>query len=291
MTVEDDEHDYVDESVEVMHGVARWVPPVVVLTALGGFILLAWYAYQAGTQSVDEKDLMVVEADNTPIKEKPEDPGGMQFPNKDKMIFETFSNQTEQHPKVERLMPEPEEPVAVKSETTTTFVNEKVQEESPKENELTQAEKKEFVKQATLEKDPTSEASGVKSYRKGETEEKTEPEVKVIEAKPEPKTEPKQETQVQPKPQREVKPAAGGKMVVQLGAYRSHDEAESNWKKIQDKNSSMLSGRSHVIVRADLGTKGVFYRLRIPGFSDMGSAQDFCHKLSARGQACMATKG
>ena len=60
---------------------------------VAGFVALAWYAYHAGTQSVKDEDLIVVEADKTPMKEKPVDPGGMQFPNQDKTIFDTFAGQ------------------------------------------------------------------------------------------------------------------------------------------------------------------------------------------------------
>ncbi len=89
---------------------------------------LAWYAYHAGTQSTKDEDLLVVEADKTPMKEKPLDPGGMKFPNQDKTIFETFSNA--QPPKVERVLPAPEEPLPqempIRPETTT-WMNDKAQ--------------------------------------------------------------------------------------------------------------------------------------------------------------------
>ncbi|MGE0754842.1 MAG: SPOR domain-containing protein [Alphaproteobacteria bacterium] len=282
MADDDMDEDYIDESAEVLSGVARWVPPVVVVTALGGFMMLAWYAYQAGTQSVDENELLVVEADDTPIKEKPEDPGGMQFPNKDKMIFETFSSQGGEHPKVERLMPEPEEPVVITAnESTTTFVNTEATQDKPAAVETPKEVKDDFVKQAALDKDAKNAGEEVKSFRK-EAEEQPAAPVNIVESKPEPKAEPKQT---------EVAPASGGAMQIQLGAYRSHGEAEFGWKKIRDKNASLLSGRNHTIVKADLGAKGVYYRLRVTGFANMDSAKDFCNKLSARGQACMAVSG
>src|SRR4051812_38416219 len=108
-------------------GLTRWAPLVIVLAVVAGFVTLSWYAYHAGIQSVKEEDLMVVEADKTPIKEKPADPGGMQIPNQDKTVFETFSaNNAKQPPKVERVLPVPEEPMPkdMDASDSTTWVNE-----------------------------------------------------------------------------------------------------------------------------------------------------------------------
>jgi len=114
---------------EPFSGAGRFIPAMVVMGALVGFVALAWYAYHVGAQSSREDDLLVVEADKTPIKEKPADPGGMQFPNQDKTIFETFSNKGEQPPKVERVLPTPEEPLpaATDNADTSSWVNDKLQ--------------------------------------------------------------------------------------------------------------------------------------------------------------------
>ena len=116
------------EQKALVDRVERWLPGVVVVSALTGFSVLAWYAYTTSTQSSNEEDLIVVEADKTPMKEKPLDPGGMKFPNQDKTVFETFSNGTQQQPKVERVLPAPEEPLPKNIDTsgTKTWVNEKL---------------------------------------------------------------------------------------------------------------------------------------------------------------------
>ena len=116
------------EQKALVDRVERWLPGVVVISALTGFSVLAWYAYTTSTQSSNEEDLLVVEADKTPMKEKPLDPGGMKFPNQDKTVFETFSNGAQQPPKVERVLPAPEEPMPKNIDTsgTKTWVNEKL---------------------------------------------------------------------------------------------------------------------------------------------------------------------
>jgi hypothetical protein len=108
--------------------ISRVVPVIVVFATVSGFMALAWYAYHTGSQSLNEEDLLVIEADKTPVKEKPTDPGGMQFPNQDKTIFETFAGGSQQPPKVERVLPTPEQPMAKKIDTseTKTWINEKL---------------------------------------------------------------------------------------------------------------------------------------------------------------------
>ena len=96
------------------------------------------------------------------------------------------------------------------------------------------------------------------------------------EAKPEPKPEAKTAEKAAAKP-------AEGKGKIQLGAYKSEAEAKAEWAKIQ-KKFSQLSGHAPIIVKADLGEKGTFYRLRAGGFAD---AKATCAALTAKGQACI----
>ncbi|MEQ1790249.1 MAG: hypothetical protein ABL857_07385, partial [Rickettsiales bacterium] len=95
---------------EYVSGISKFVPTIVLATAIVGFISLAWYAYNAGKQSIKEDDLLVIEAEKTPMKEKPENRGGMHFPNQDKTIFETFSTSNPAKD-AESVLPPPEEPI------------------------------------------------------------------------------------------------------------------------------------------------------------------------------------
>jgi hypothetical protein len=90
-----------------------------------------------------------------------------------------------------------------------------------------------------------------------------------------------------PKAAKAEKPAkaSGGSAMVQLGAYRSEDEAKKAWSQAAKKYAA-LAGKSPTIVRADLGDKGVYYRLR----AGVADAKATCAKLSAAGQACIVVK-
>lgn len=80
-------------------------------------------------------------------------------------------------------------------------------------------------------------------------------------------------------------PVLAGAYAVQLGAYKSENEALREWQKIYNKHLSILGGTREKIVRVDL-PNGTFYRLRAVGFASEADAKQACTKLGATGQAC-----
>ena len=51
-----------------------------------------------------------------------------------------------------------------------------------------------------------------------------------------------------------------------------------------------LASQEPVVVRADLGTKGVFYRVRLVGFDTQNDANSACSKLKSKGVKCFISK-
>ena len=388
------------------NGFARWIPSIIVFCVVAGFFTLSWYAYHAGMESVKEEDLLVIEADKTPMKEKPADPGGMQFPNQDKTIFETFGGSKAVPQKVERILPTPEEPLSKEVEgETSSWINDKLaaekknepkgeqvigktkktddkgerqvitaesdtetfvaaRKESPDavleqavksdpkaekeaaakaekdkaaeekaekeaaakaEKEAKEAEAKaakeavEAEKLAKLEAEKTAKAdkeAAAKAEKEAkEAEAKTRAE-KEAQAKADKEAAAKEEKEAKAKAEKEAKEiaakekadkaaekaaektaekaekptetaSANGSGRVQLGAYRSEEEAQAAWDKLHLKHKE-LSDRQPTIVRADLGDKGIYYRLRVTSLDD---AKSLCAALSAKGQACIIPQG
>lgn len=87
------------------------------------------------------------------------------------------------------------------------------------------------------------------------------------------------------KAEKPAKPAGTGSHGVQLAAYGSEALARDGWEKIR-RHFPDLAGLSHSIQRADLGAKGVVYRLRVGPLASAQAAQALCGKLQAKGQAC-----
>lgn len=76
---------------------------------------------------------------------------------------------------------------------------------------------------------------------------------------------------------------------VQLGAYRSEARAMDGWHELQARAGQDLSGLSTRTERVDLGSKGVFYRLKAGPFASREKAMSRCRELAASGIACLGT--
>jgi cell division protein FtsN len=80
-----------------------------------------------------------------------------------------------------------------------------------------------------------------------------------------------------------TKPATKGTYVLQIGAYKSQEDADTAWKTYKAKHAALLSGYGPDVQKADLGDKGIWYRLRVAGFSDQSVASALCDRLKADG--------
>ena len=58
---------------------------------------------------------------------------------------------------------------------------------------------------------------------------------------------------------------------------------------MQARNKALAS-QNPVVVRADLGAKGVFYRVRRVGFDTQTEAGNACAKLKSKGVKCFISK-
>jgi tetratricopeptide (TPR) repeat protein len=76
---------------------------------------------------------------------------------------------------------------------------------------------------------------------------------------------------------------------VQIASAASEESAWTTWKNMQ-KRFKALADKKPIVVKADLGAKGVFYRVRLAGFEDQAGAKSECSSLKAKGVACFISK-
>lgn len=79
--------------------------------------------------------------------------------------------------------------------------------------------------------------------------------------------------------------ALSGAAVLQLGAFESQELANGAWASLRARFNT-LGQLAPDIQRADLGTKGIVYRLRAGPFADRTAAVDACTQLKAAGGNC-----
>jgi TPR repeat protein len=87
-----------------------------------------------------------------------------------------------------------------------------------------------------------------------------------------------------------VPATARGGFSVQLGSGKSKAGAVDESVRLTQAHKLALNGLKIVLVRAELGKRGVFYRLRAGPLSDRAAANALCRKLSARKQGCIVIK-
>jgi hypothetical protein len=345
MADDDENTQPVYDDDEQENGVFRWMSALVVLLAVAGFFGLAWYAYKSGGDAVDEKDVELVKADKTPVKEAPANPGGMQIPNQDKTVYGLISGKTEK-PVVERILPAPEEPLP--RGDTETWMSDSVKNKTSGEveamkgipSEAPPADEDAAPPAAPREQfnpakarvassapvQPVQVADATPAVRAAPPAAAPKPVAPAKAPAPQPvaaqpasppaqapaptsapvkkatqakasqdaddadDTDDTDEKTPAPKADAAASPPPPGPRV-QLGAYKSQAEADSNWRKISTKFSDEVRGKQHFVVRVDLGKKGVYYRLQLAPFGSSHAAEEFCLDFVSAGQGCILAKG
>jgi cell division septation protein DedD len=228
----------------------RLLGVVVALAALTGFAGIAWYATNKGQQNPGAV-VPVISADVQPVKIRPAEPGGLKVPNRGMKVFELMTPAAEPQ-KIERLLPPSEKTMArPKAEP----------ESSPPSGPL--------VPEAPAIKARPAEPKAPKATAKTVVKEVAPAKVAAVAA-------PKQNLR--------------GAWRVQLGAVRSESRAKAAVKRLVNANKDVLGKLKIEIVRADLGSRGVYFRMRAGPFTDQTMASAACRKLAARKLSCIAVK-
>lgn len=221
----------------------------IALLVLAAFGGVVWLAYSQGVQRGREGATQVITAQQGPVRTKPANPGG-KTPFEGLKIYEQPAPPQEQSAPAHSAPP----PAAPKPSTSQVSAS-KAHEPALRESAKAPHAKPEAPKPAKAKPAPMKSAP--------------------VKAKPATKPAP-------------VKTATHGGYTLQIGAYKSQGEARTAWKAYQRKHS-IVGGYAPDILRVDLGSKGVWYRLRIGSF-DKAGASKLCAKLKADGGGCFLAK-
>jgi cell division septation protein DedD len=84
-----------------------------------------------------------------------------------------------------------------------------------------------------------------------------------------------------------VPSVSGGGFAVQVTSERNESNAQAALQALLQKYPNQLSGRQPIIRRADLGAKGIYYRVLVGPFASAEEAAGLCSKLKAAGGNCI----
>jgi cell division septation protein DedD len=111
------------------------------------------------------------------------------------------------------------------------------------------------------------------------------PPAKAPELKPAPEPKPAPVKQSPP-------PSAGktGAYRLQIGAVRSEAAAQQEWDRLKKSQKDLLGGVGAGWSRADLGERGVFYRILAGPIDDGAAAERICGELKKRSVGCILVR-
>jgi hypothetical protein len=247
----------------------RW--PASLLT-IGAMIVFAgglWFAYVQGTRhpaatgigSSSGEGVPLIRADNSPTKVKPDQPGGMAVPDQNVSLY----NEKPGGPPVEKLLSGPEQPMP----RPTAPAKEAAAAPPPPIPAPSAA-----PPQAAPE--PAAPASPA-------------PAKPAAQAKPAPtakETAGAKEAAAILGSAPSASPKAGGAVRVQLGALRSPEAARDEWARLKREQPELLGKLTAIAVRADLGDKGIFYRIQAGPLTDAAAGERLCGELRQRKLGC-----
>ncbi|UFN50736.1 SPOR domain-containing protein [Roseomonas sp. OT10] len=227
-----------------------------VLGVMGTGAAVVWGVSRAVSTGVP-----VIEADNRPIRVKPDDPGGLRVANQDERIFEMQRRnaqqaRTGQPPAAAptQVVPEPERPDLAALRQAT---------------------------QAARQPPPAPRQAAPPAPAAAQPAAGGPPA-----AAPEPAA---------ARAPAAAPPAArttgGGRFQVQLGALTSEEGAKAEWDRLQRRLGDLLSDRRPQVLRFERDGLPTMWRLRTGGFADADAAKAFCDAAKAKGAPACATIG
>ena len=247
----------------------------------------------------------MVKADASAYKIKPETPGGMRVENQDKTVYDRVAK-TDAPNRVENLLPPPEQPKAppkAEPKPAAKPADPPLEVKSPldeKRDELAamiaSLDKKGAEAEKTVIEEPKLPAA-----KQSNAVPASPPKPPVLmplhdpaaeQAAPAPEiTSPSSVSPVVvPAPASEAAAPTGPGLLVQLAAAKSEEGAMTEWNRIKNKHAGLVGALSPSVVRADLGERGIFFRLRAGTLPDKAAADELCAALTAEGNACLVVK-
>jgi cell division septation protein DedD len=244
----------------------RLFPAMFLTFAVAGVAYLSWWTYEHAKPPQIASSVPVIHSDAAPVKEVPKNPGGMIVPDQDSALLNRDNKAV---PKVEQLLPEPETALPRPAPAPKPALQ--------PDAALAPARPTPPVASAPAPVlPPPAPIAAAPSV----------PAPAPLAAVPPPPS----ASMPTIAPPAAAAPAGSASYRLQLGAVRSEDAAKQEWQRLQKAQPDLLGKLSVAVVRADLGEKGVFYRIQAGPIGDAAEATQSCAALKSRNVGCILVK-
>ena len=259
----------------------RTIVTLVLAVVVVGAIVAAGWRFMGSRGNGGGAGIPVIKADERPIKTRPDDRGGMEVPNQDKLVYQRMEGEGEG--KTERLLPPAEQPlVPPRAQAPEQPVPPVAAVPAPVRP--AQGPTQAMISPPKLAEAPQPKAAAQPPVVRQLLAPPPAPAAAPVAATPAPAAAaPVQTAAVAPR-----KALPSGDWLVQLGAVRSADAADKEWARIQHTHAELLSPLKSDIVRVDLD-KGTYWRVRAGPLSEQ-AARQLCQELVARNQGCILAR-
>ncbi|MGE3624181.1 MAG: SPOR domain-containing protein [Bdellovibrionales bacterium] len=270
----------------------RRVATIAVLAAL---IAAGGYAFYAFTRAPGEVPTIAAEG---PYKQRPEQPGGIDIPNQDVLAYRQIENGgTPQSPQAEHLLPPPEMPQTQPAPQPEATGGDTVQPSAETAGSLeppppAQVPTTVSPEKKTAEATPAPSPSALPPVEPAEAPKSLEEPAPAapVAAAPQPPPAPTAVKEITKEPSRTAAPAGGRKNSrVQLASYPDAGTAKKQSAAMQTKYSATLGSAKLHVMKADLGARGIYYRVQSSPIST-SEAQDICSRLKKQKAGCIVVK-
>ena len=288
---------------------------LIILVLLAGAGAGAWARWGDQLRPAPGDDIPVVRADAAPVKVKPDRPGGLDFPNRDKLVYDRLES-LPPPPRAENLLPRPEVPLPPPSASPGASADRPAAAAPTETAEANTPEPPKPIAAGNVPKTGRPRPVEVAEAKKPAPPPappaiRTEPKVvaampakpaasapkSAAPAPPAIRTGPKVVAATPAKPvalaPKSAAPAAGragNGYRVQLAAVRSDRDARREWTRLRTRHSGLLGPLRPSVVRADLGDKGIYYRLRAGPLENKAAARTLCGELSKIRVGCLVVR-
>ncbi|MEM8770899.1 MAG: SPOR domain-containing protein [Pseudomonadota bacterium] len=262
------EYDEFDDE-EDEGGLSGFSVLVIGLVMFGAFAAITWIAYQQGIKrGADGRpiDTPYVAADPEPIKIQTADASD---PIADREVYDALDGQNDEPVTV--ISEGPEEPVDRRPEDTIGAIAESAQETVEDVSDAVEDRLAQLAEEdaAALDTEPETGPEPVAATPA------TPVAATVADASPPPPAGPS---------------AVSGTHVVQVGSFRSNEEAVAQWRRMVSRLDTVIGDKTFDIEEADLGDRGVYHRLRVGPFASSDEASAYCASLKENGQDCLTKR-
>lgn len=248
----------------------RLLSGILAVAALALFAGAVWYAYVEGIRAGGEKVAPLIKAEAGPAKIKPANPGGIDPPHQDKLVYnEVAPGQSGIVP--ERVRPAPETPVAPAGQTADGRSADRP--ETGRTTGSTRAmEPPPGSPLGAAAGSPPEAVSSAAVASRAETA-------------PEPGS-------ARPNEERPAAARSIGAYRIQIASLRASDAARGAWDRVQAANKDILGNLDFFVEKVNLGEKrGVYYRVQGGPIRDRATAASICDQLHKRSVSCIVVHG